>query len=255
MTDPGFAAHLPDFLAYQQTPWGRLRYRVVAANLARHLTGPATVLDAGGGNGMDAITLAQLGHRVTVLDNSAALLEQAGALAKQRGVHVRTHHADVTEPPAGEFDLVLCHNVLHYTDDRHAVVRALVGALAPGGLISVLCPNAHSDPLRTAVRDLDPVRALAELDAESSYVETIGRALPACTAAGESERLAAAGITVLGHYGVRCAFDYVPDETKQDPDFLAALEKLELAMAGRMPYPLTARFFQLIGRRGDPLSC
>ena len=44
--------------------------------------------------------------------------------------------------------------------------------------------------------------------------------------------------------------DYiVDDERKDDPAFFAELERLELAMADRMPYLLTARFFHLVARR------
>ncbi|MFI8521662.1 hypothetical protein ACIGEZ_28180 [Streptomyces sp. NPDC085481] len=57
---------------WQEAPWGRLRYAVAEANLARHLDGlgarPLRVLDLGGGDGGDALRLAVRGHHVTIVD-------------------------------------------------------------------------------------------------------------------------------------------------------------------------------------------
>ena len=57
MTDSGsaidnsvFDERLSDFQKWQETPWGQLRYSVVAANLDRHLDErPMRVLDVAGG--------------------------------------------------------------------------------------------------------------------------------------------------------------------------------------------------------------
>ena len=47
----------------QDAPWGKLRYTLVLANLALHLTKPQQkILDVGGGNGVESILLAQQGH-------------------------------------------------------------------------------------------------------------------------------------------------------------------------------------------------
>ncbi|MFQ6329193.1 class I SAM-dependent methyltransferase [Nocardia sp. CWNU-33] len=81
-----FDRHLDAFRRYQETPWGRLRYEQVATNLARHLPHrPLRVLDVGGGNGLDALHLAALGHRVTIGDTSQASLDEAITLAGSNG--------------------------------------------------------------------------------------------------------------------------------------------------------------------------
>ena len=49
-------------------------------------------------------------------------------------------------------------------------------------------------------------------------------------------------------YGVRCVSDLLPD-LDADPAFLDELERLELALADRMPQLLTARYFHLVARR------
>lgn len=257
MTLPGFDSRLDAFQQWQASPWGRLRYRVTEANLLRHLdSSPQRVLDVAGGNGLEAVRLAERGHEVTVLDPAGAMLSNAQARAEAVDVADRLHvvQAGAEDAPelfrADSFDVVLCHNLLQFVEDRQAVLRAIMAPLRQNGLLSVLAPNADSDPLRTAIRKLDPHKALRELDSEVSYVDLFDIELPACTAAETMGHLTELGFGLIMRYGVRCVCDYiVDDERKHDPVFFAELERLELAMADRMPYLLTARFFQLVARR------
>lgn len=51
-TSQTFDSSIDAWNNYQDAPWGKLRYRMVEANLSRHLPPlPAQVLDLGGGNG------------------------------------------------------------------------------------------------------------------------------------------------------------------------------------------------------------
>jgi S-adenosylmethionine-dependent methyltransferase len=257
MTLPGFDTRLDAFQQWQASPWGRLRYRVTEANLLRHLDStPKRVLDVAGGNGLEAVRLASKGHEVTVLDPAGAMLTDAKQRAEALDVADRLHVVQAGAEDAPElfgpdsFDVVLCHNLLQYVEDRLAVLRAIMAPLRENGLLSVLAPNADSDPMRTAIRRLDPRRALTELDSDVSYVDLFDIELPACTAAETMGHLTELGFGLVVRYGVRCVCDYiVDDERKHDPAFFAELERLELAMADRMPYLLTARFFHLVARR------
>jgi S-adenosylmethionine-dependent methyltransferase len=257
MTVPGFDTRLEEFQQWQASPWGRLRYTLVEANLVRHLDpGPQRVLDVAGGNGLDAVRLAARGHEVTVLDPAGAMLREAKEHAEELDVADRLHivQAGAEDAPElfgpDEFDVVLCHNLLQYVEDRPSVLRAVMAPLRSGGVLSILAPNGDSDPLRTAIRDLNPRQAFGELDAEMSYVALLDAEVPVCTAAQTIGHLAELGVGLVTRYGVRCVTDYiVDDERKHDPAFFADLERLEIAMSDRMPYLLTARFFHLIARR------
>lgn len=70
-----FEKKLAFFKEHQNTPWSKLRHNIASANLKRHINSKAlTILDAGGGNGLEAIALAQQGHKVVLLDYSAEML-------------------------------------------------------------------------------------------------------------------------------------------------------------------------------------
>lgn len=258
MSVHGFDTRLDTFQQWQESPLGRLRYTLTEANLLRHLDStPQRVLDVAGGNGLDAVRLAARGHEVTVLDPAGAMLNNAKEQADALDVADRLHvvQAAAEDAPelfaADDFDLVLCHNLLQYVEDRRAVLAAVMAPLRVGGLLSVLGPNGEFDPLRTAIRGLDPRRALDELDSDVSYAPLLGLELPVCRAAEILGNLVELGVDLVIRYGIRCVSDFMLDnDISSDPEFVAELERLELAMSDRMPYLLTARFFHLIARRG-----
>jgi S-adenosylmethionine-dependent methyltransferase len=245
--------------AWQETPWGRLRYRIVAETLSRVCVSlgdrPLRVLDVGGGNGGDALPLAVLGHNVTLIDYSSTLLEEARDDARALGVGGRLHtiHADLAEIANQElldFDLVLCHNVLQYRADLAASVATVCSAVVPGGAVSLIAVNPASEVLLAAVRREDPAEALGLLDAPGSRNATFGHDVRALTVAAAETALAAAGCHVSDRFGIRCVTDYVlADERKSDPAFYADLERLELALCDREEFIGTARMWQLVARK------
>lgn len=252
-----FDAGLGLWQDWQSTPWGRLFYRQAEANLGRHVQSGSigTVLDLGGGNGADAIWLAERGHHVTIVDFSAEMLAAARAAYGAAGHSDRLDviQADVTtfagRSPGETYDLVLCHNLLQYLPDPAATLAAASGLTRPGGLLSVIAINKHSVPLRKATLDLDPVAALAAVEATESWTPTFHTTLRPYTADEVIAWLAPPVHDLLGHYGIRAVSDYINDNgRKADPEFFAALERLEFALADRLPYPLIARFFHLVTR-------
>lgn len=101
---------------------------------------PGRVLDVGCGEGADALWLAEQGWDVTALDVSQVALDRAAAEAEQRGLRVRWVHAGLVEAalPAASFDLVSAqYPALLRTDDRQAE-RALLDAVAPGGVLLIV---------------------------------------------------------------------------------------------------------------------
>lgn len=249
MTLSGFDTQLDHLQQWRLRPLERLRHTLTEANLARHWGDePARVLDVAGGNGVAAVRLAVQGHEVTVLDPAGAVLSAAIEVAETHGVADRLHVVQAGAQDAPEvfgdhdFDLVLCHNLLHYAEspeERQSVLRAVISPLRAGGLLSVLGPNEDSAPLRAAVRDRAPELALREL------VCTVSEWSTPCTVGELVASLAELGMEEIVRYGVRCVSDLIPDADEDDP----ALEQLELALSDRMPHLLTARYFHLIARR------
>jgi S-adenosylmethionine-dependent methyltransferase len=132
-------------------PWARLKYKLGQSNLTKHLgQNHMRVLDAGGGNGLDAIPFAQQGHQVDIVDYSQAMLADLQERAQQENIakHITTHLADVNQIPALfpglQFDLILCHNLLQYIDNVPHLLGDLAKLLKPDGVISIVSINRYS---------------------------------------------------------------------------------------------------------------
>jgi S-adenosylmethionine-dependent methyltransferase len=250
-----------DWLAWQRTPWARVYYALVRQVLDRLPAAAATwnVLDVGGANGADSLPLLASGHRVTILDGSAVLLAEAVAAADRDGLdrgRLRVECVDLDDPRpfpvpdhATGWDLVLCHNVLHYRADPAELVARLVGATRPGGTLSLIAPNPAMDVLAAAIRDRDPVRGLELLDAPTRRSETVGVPMRRLERADVAAAVQDAGAAVTASLGLRTVIDLVSDdEVKHDPEWLRRTTQLELALCSRAPYRDIARFWQLICR-------
>jgi SAM-dependent methyltransferase len=102
---------------------------------------PGRALDAGSGEGADALWLAGRGWRVTAVDVSPVVLARASALAAEYGEEVASRvtweHADVRtwSPPRAAYDLVSAQFLHPPADLRPQIVGRLAAAVAPGGLL------------------------------------------------------------------------------------------------------------------------
>jgi S-adenosylmethionine-dependent methyltransferase len=256
-TSQTFSTHLTAFKENQNTPWGKLRYEVGMANIQKHFQAhDAQVLDVGGGTGLDAIPFAKQEHKVTLLDYSAEMIEEAKRSAEDEGVSDRItfHQGDILSIPTLfpniRFDLILCHNVLQYVDDINIAIKKMSEALKPSGLLSIIAINRHSELYRLALHQLDLDGAFGTLDAQMLRTTVFNTDVHALTVDDMREPLHTAGCAIEGDYGIRCVCDYIQNnEIKSDSVFFAKLEKLEYELSSRAPYKNVARFFQVVAKK------
>jgi SAM-dependent methyltransferase len=105
---------------------------------------PGTALDAGSGEGADAIWLAERGWRVTAVDFSPTALQRSAEHAAGRGAQVagriEWRQADLTTwaPPPATFDLVSAQYMHLPPEPRAALFDRLAAAVAPGGTLLIV---------------------------------------------------------------------------------------------------------------------
>jgi SAM-dependent methyltransferase len=229
VTDPAAVAQPP---ARTAAIWAALDPLVTAGP-------PLQVLDVGGGSGMFAVPLAQLGHQLTVIDPSADALATLHRRAATAGVgdRVRGVQGDgdrmLNVLGAGElFDLVLCHSVLEVVDDPASTLQQIAGVLRPGGQLSIASANRAGAVLARAVSG-HPVEARALLTGQDPAP---GRGGPARRRFSPGELLAllaGAGLEPGEWRGVSVVTDLLGAASDADPD---ALRALELSLASASPY-------------------
>jgi SAM-dependent methyltransferase len=111
--------------------------------LERGLLTPGRALDLGCGPGRNAIHLARAGFEVDAVDLSPTAVAWAGERARDAGVRVRFHCADIfsVRLPPGRYDLVYDAGCLHHLPPHRRVsYLELIGrVLAPGGHFGLTC--------------------------------------------------------------------------------------------------------------------
>jgi S-adenosylmethionine-dependent methyltransferase len=253
-----FKKEAEKYAAYLESPEGRLRIDLAFANLQEFLPGSAhsfRALDIGCGTGALAVRLAQLGLHVTALDASEPMLELTRWAARQAGaageITLKLGDANQLEAlfDAGNFDLILCHNVLEFVDDPATVLRSAARALRKdSGVISVLVRNHAGEVFKAALVNGDLAAAQRNLISEWGDESLYGGKVRLFAPQDLRSMMEAASFVVSAERGVRVVSDYLPPKISRNDEYeriLALEQKL-----GRLPeYAAVARYTQCVALR------
>ena len=218
---------MPSGMTYYESvhkPWGRMFYDLAYLQLDVPESPRLRILDFGSGYGLCANHYAQW-HDVTAI-------EPDGEMIAQR-FHTNMYtqiHGDVADLRqfTNEFDLVICHNVLEYVQDKEEIICALAGAVKPGGKLSIVKHNINGRVMARAVFDNDPAMAMALLnDLASDQSTTFGDRFlyENQDLLGWADKL---GLEIDGHYGIRAFFALTQNnEIKHCPKWYEKMMALE----------------------------
>jgi S-adenosylmethionine-dependent methyltransferase len=248
------------FARYQRSAAGRLRYELARQNLENlhDLSRPLRVLDAAGGNGMNTESLLRQGHTVTLFDSDPEMLQQAHQRLAELNLLERCQLVQgtlegITELlPAEQFDLILCHHVLEYTDDSLHILKALGELATPAGELSLITLNPVSEVIRAIIFRRDLALARSKLTDLSYDARWFGQAtlypLEQITAWAEQS-----GWSLRDFRAIRVLADYIPEEELTE-DREQELIRLEKELADLEPYRRFGRYIQFCFKRQDAYS-
>lgn len=225
------------------------RTSVVWQALSPALDGAGDVLDIGGGTGGFAVRVAELGHRVSVVDPSPDALAALARRAREAGVTVSGQQGDLSTllelSGPDSADVVLCHGVLEVVDDPGAALAAIRQVLRPGGTLSLLVAQRHAAVVARAMAGhFAQARALLD-DASAGG----GRGGHRYTEDEVTALLADAGFDVASVHGIRIFADLVPGTLLDlEPGATAALVELEEAVSERREFRPLATQLHLLAR-------
>jgi SAM-dependent methyltransferase len=211
--------------------------------------GSGQVLDIGGGTGGFAVRVAELGHRVTVVDPSPDALAILDRRSDETGVSelVIGIQGDLATLPglvaSGSVDVVLCHGVLEVVDDPVDALASIASVLRPGGTLSLLVSQRHAAVVARAMAGhFGQARELLDGPGADRQRRFTAEELTALLDGGgfEPETL----------HAVRVFSDLVPSSLVDlEPGAAVALAALEQAVAERPEYLTLAAQIHAIARR------
>jgi len=115
--------------------------------------GDERVLDVATGTGSVALAFAPHVSSVLGVDLSPAMLEiaeKARAASGHANVHFRLGEIGVLPLQEASYDIITCHNLLHYASDLHGLLSLLRRLLAAGGRLLIDEPLGSDDPVKRA---------------------------------------------------------------------------------------------------------
>ena len=148
-----------------KAPWGRMFYDLLFMQLDIPQSTKQNILDFGSGLGVTANHFAAV-HDVTAVEPDEDMINNSFRAHEYRQIH------GGIEKVAGfadeSFNIILCHNVLEYIEEKEPVIAELLRVLDSGGFLSIVKHNRVGRVFNTAVFNNDPQKALALLDANAN---------------------------------------------------------------------------------------
>lgn len=149
--------------------WERLFKKIVWKQLG-DMEGKK-ILDFGSGEGITANHFAEK-NDVTAIEPSEKMLSNAWKDYDYTQIIGDVNVLSVFKNET--FDMIICHNVLEYIDDKAAVVKALARVLKKDGIISIVKHNRAGRVMQMAVLLDDFEKANEILDGKNSTASKFG---------------------------------------------------------------------------------
>lgn len=220
-------------------PWDRLLKKIVWEQLGE-IAGKE-ILDFGSGEGITANHFANQNSVVAVEPSEEMLRNRWEDYPYKQIVGDVSKLADFAD---ASFDLIICHNVLEYVDDKEQVINELYRLLKAGGMLSVVKHNRAGRVMQMAVL-LDNLKKANDLldgkDGESAQFGTIGYYED-----GQIENWNK-GFKLLDAFGIRTFWDLQQNQEKHGTEeWQAQIMKLEMRVSQIDEYRRIAFFHHLL---------
>ncbi|HKM34037.1 MAG TPA: methyltransferase domain-containing protein [Lachnospiraceae bacterium] len=145
------------------------------------------------------------------------------------------------------FDLIICHNVLEYIDDKASVVKELERVLKPGGFLSIVKHNRYGRVMQMAVLLDDMDKANDLLDGKDSTASKFG-----AIRYYEDKQITqwAPELSISKVYGIRTFWDLQQNQVKHgDDDWQEKMMQLEMRVSKMDSFKEIAFFHHLVLRK------
>ena len=234
--------NIQGYLEYVHAPWGKLFYKLAWHNIECK---GKRILDFGSGFGITADHFAEY--------NNVTAVEPDKEMLKHRSVD--NHYEQIIggvealkNMPDRSFDVILCHNVMEYLNDREKLLSEFNRLLKANGYISVIKHNRAGKIMQKAVFEYDIDEALKLLEngnAESVNFGTINEYDDR-----ELEEYGRGMLKIHKIYGLRIFYALQRNELKTGDEWLSDMYALECRAEEIPEFRDIAFFHHVILRQG-----
>jgi len=102
------------------------------------------ILDVGCGSGNVAISLGSSGHQVRAIDTNQFMINYAKSINPFENVSFEIEDAGELDITKGEYDIVICTEVLEHLANPGCVIYRIKQVLKPDGLLLITIPNGYT---------------------------------------------------------------------------------------------------------------
>ena len=219
--------------------WERLLKRIVWAQLGE-IKGK-DILDFGSGEGITANHFAK--------DNNVVAIEPWNEMLKSRWhdyeyKQIQGNDTELSKFQNNTFDVVICHNVLEYIEDKEKIINELYRVLKPGGMLSIVKHNRAGRVMRMAVL-LDDIEKANELLGGKNIATSKFGAIKGY----EDEMISEwnTGLKCVDSFGIRTFWDLQQNQEKHDTEeWQNMMMQLEMRVSQIDEYRKIAFFHHLL---------
>ena len=148
---------IKDYRKMVEQPWGRMFYEMIFEQLSIPGDKRSSILDFGAGFCITADHYAA-DHDVTAVEPNE---EMYSLRVSENEYTLVTQGVDYLKTvPGDSFDVIICHNVLEYAENKEEILTELARILKPGGVLSVIKHNLYGRVMGSAVLADDPKAAI-----------------------------------------------------------------------------------------------
>jgi SAM-dependent methyltransferase len=153
--------NVKDYVELVKAPWGKMFYDLLFIQLNIPQSPKLKILDFGSGLGVTSNHFAAW-HDVTAVEPNKEMIDNSHRKNPYRQIHGGIEK--ISDFENNYFDMVLCHNVLEYIEEKEPIIAELLRVLKFGGTLSIVKHNRVGRVIHTAVFKNDPEKAFALLD-------------------------------------------------------------------------------------------
>lgn len=214
--------NIKNYLEYINTPWGELFYKLVWNHLQFR---DMKILDFGSGFGITAEHLSKNNSVIAIEPN-----EDMVKLSMNDGSYTQLLGSieKLKDFEDSSFDVILCHNVLEYMDEREELLGEFFRLLKDDGILSIVKHNKLGKIMHKAVFEFntDEVKKLLQGD----NTESVNFGLIREYGIDDLRSLIKEKFDITDIFGIRTFFGIQHNSFKNEPDWVKKMYELECAV-------------------------